>query len=692
MKRALFFASLLAIFAQSCANDFNEENIVPEQKTTIKVAVDLDEETRTYLDADKKIHWAESNEQLNVIYYADDNSASRRQTPTHADYTINENGSILFTADFSTTDGATSYTMGAFYPYAYKSVTSSISLSVPQTQTPTAESFDPATDILVSKEPAVVEGTPETVKLTFARMVAFAKMTIKGIGAGEIIEKVTFSSSAKPVGAVEFKVHEAATVENAKWYNNFEDITITRESWVATGEDVVWMTTVPTDLSGKEFTVTVVTDKYTYAKSVDLTGKSLTFERANVAVFSVAGLERQEKPKAYKLLTDINELNAGDQIVIATKASASSSAKMLSTTASGSSLQHTESMTISDGPEILPANIPVSAAIFDVEVGVSAGTFALKEVNSGYLYGVYDSENWSNTLSFKPEKDASASWDISLASGNVAWIGTFEYDGATTMRYVNYYYSSRFNFSGSTSSVYIYYLDGEASGDEGGEEPVTTPLATPVVTATAEGDVVTVTWAAINGAKDYTVTCGDVTTIVEATTATFEGVAAGTYDVEVVANPEDATINTASEAGMTTVTVEAAADAETQTIEITFPVEGAVSSNTVGTIYEGDVNISSTGSWRTDNVDGRDAIYIGRTTSHELRIEAQNGKTITKITLTAPVGYLLDLKAKESDGFSTQTFASVTEAVWIGQCKSRVVFTAVGTSHSNIGSIVVEYK
>lgn len=244
------------------------------------------------------------------------------------------------------------------------------------------------------------------------------------------------------------------------------------------------------------------------------------------------------------------------------------------------------------------------------------------------------------------------------------------------------------------SSIYIYYLDGESS-DEGGEETTATPLATPVVSATAVDSTVTVTWEAITGAKDYTVTCGEAATTVEATTATFEGVAAGTYNVSVVANPSDTTLNTASEAGTASVKVEGSSSAETQTIEIVFPddfPEGAASSNTVGTIYDGDMLISSTGTWRTDNADGRDAIYIGRTTTNELRIEAKNGKTITKITLTAPVGYLVDLKAKEHDGFTTQTFADTTEAVWSGECTSRVVYTAAGNSHSNIGSIVVEYK
>lgn len=689
MKKVLFIASLLAIVAQSCTKE-DSQNVVAEQKTTIEVVADLGDETRTYYDGDN-IKWAAADEQLNIIYYADDNSSSRRQTATHTDYTIDAEGRILFTADFTTTDGATSYTLGAFYPYAYKSTTSSISLTVPQMQTPTADSYDPATDILVSKEPVTIEGTPESVKFTFARMVAFAKMTLKGIGAGETIEKVTFYSSAKPAGAVEFKVHEAATVENAKWYNNYEEITITRENWVATGEDVVWMTTVPTDLSGTDFTVTVVTDKYTYTKSVDLTDKTLTFERGDVAIFTVNDLQRQEKPKAYKLLTDINELNAGDQILLCTKNTESSSAKLLSTTADGSALKFTQSVTVGAGLEISAEGLPADAAILDVESGATAGTFALKDINKGYLYGSYDSENWSSALNYKDAKDRESSWTISINSSSA--VTAYAYYSDTAYRYLNNYYGSKFNFAGSTSTYYyyIYYIDGESS-DEGGEEPATTPLTTPVVTASASGDVVTVTWEAVAGAANYTVTCGEATTTVDTTTATFEGVAAGTYEVTVVANPADATINTASEAGTASVTVEAAPAGETKSVEIAFPIEGAASGNSVGTIYEGDLLISSTGSWRTDSADGRDCIYIGRTTSNELRIEAQNNKTITKVTLTAPVGYLVDLKAKEYDGYTTQTFTSVTEAVWTGECASRIVWTAAGNSHSNIASIVVEYK
>lgn len=675
MKRVLFLASLLAIVAGGCTKE-DTQNIAAESKTTIKVTAELDEMTRTYVDG-QKIKWSETGEQLNIIYYADDNSSTRRQTATHTDYTIDAGGRIEFSADFSTTDGATSYTLGAFYPYAYKYTTSSINLTVPQEQTPTADSYDPKTDILVSKEPVVVEGTPDKVKFTFARMVAFAKMTLKGIGAGETIQKVTFYSSAKPAGAVDFKVHEAATVENAKWYNNWEDITITRENWVATGEDVVWMTTVPTDLSGTDFTVTVVTDQYTYTKSVDLTDKTLTFERGDVAVFTVKDLQRQEKPKAYKLLTDINELNAGDQILLCTKNTESSSAKLLSTTADGNALKFTSSVTVGAGLEISAEGLPADAAILDVESGATAGTFALKDINKGYLYGTYDSENSSSKLNYKDSKDHEASWTISINSSSA--VTAYAYYSDTAYRYLNNYYGSKFNFAGSTSTYYyyIYYLDGkntDEGGNEGGEEPTTTPLATPVVTASASGDVVTVSWDAVAGAKDYTVTCGTATTTITATTATFEGVAAGTYEVKVVANPTDATLYTASEAGTASVTVEAA-PAQTYMIELVFPFDGVTGGADVGSNISIDDNIymTCTGSWRTIDENDWNGIYMG------------SGKTLTFAAKDSSKYQLTKIELTPVDGYTINTDKG---ALWEGTSGS-VTFTA--KSGTRVASAVVYY-
>lgn len=691
MKKSFISLTAVAAILAGCAQ---ENEYTPSEKThtlTVEVA---DEATKTYVEGEK-IYWHESGEQLNIIYFADE-STTRSQSATHSDYKV-VNNKATFTADFTPTDGAVKYTLGAFYPYADKSTTSSINLTVPQEQTPTATSYDPKADILVSAQPVVTSGLPDKIQFQLVRMVAFAQMTIKGIPEGELINKVIISSPAKPAGAVDFKVHEANTLENAKWYNNYEDITLNMGDKAATGSDVVWFVTVPTDLSGTSLTVKVSTDKNDYIKEIDLTGKTLNFERANIAKFSVSGLSKVEKPKSYKLLTDASDLTPGDIMVISTKGSASSLAYLFGTEASGTEASGTKckvssSTIILDGPEII--EIPENARIFTVESGAAAGTLSFKAAD-GYLYGNYDDVNWTNTIGVKAEKDGEASWTVSVnESNNKAYI----YNSVYNTRCVNCSSSSSsatFNFASPSSSyyVYIYYINGTSAEPE---QPAATPLATPVVTATAAGNTVSATWAAVQGAKDYTVTCGSQISTVTETTTTFSDLDYATeYTVSVVANPADAAVNTVSEAGSVKVTTEAAPAGESQTVTITFPdnfPEGAASGNSVGTIYSGDLIVSSTGSWRTDNPDGRDCIYIGRTTSNELRIEAQNGKIITKVTLTAPVGYLVDLKWKEYDGYTNGKLASVTSGEWTGECKSRIVFTPNGSSHSNIESITVEYR
>ena len=688
MKR--FFAPIiaLAMLTVGCAKEVMP-NVTPEQTSTITIMAEGDN-TRTYVDG-QTIKWHETGEQLNIIYFADE-STTRRQSATHEDYTV-ENNRAMFTADLNKTEGATKYTFGAFYPYAYKSTTSSINLSTLQEQTPTATSYDPKGDILVSREPIVTDELPDKVSFEFARMVAFAKMTLEGIGEGEKIEKIIFSSPAKPAGTVTVKVHEAATVENAVWYNNYEDITLNMGGREATGSDTVWFTTIPTDLSGTSFTVTVTTDKQVYFKEVDLTSKTLKFERANVAVFTVKNLAIQEKPKAYKLLTDVAELNAGDKVIITNRNTASSTAKFLSSTPYDSTkIGLVSSMTITNDIEILETSLTDDVAVFTLEAGATAGTFAFKESNAGYLCGTYDDVNWTNALYYSSTLEAGASWTVELISNGVKMSSCYN---GTNVRYLNNYDNYKFNYASSRSTsyhYYIFYMDGESGGDEP-EQPAVTPLATPVVTATAVGNAITASWTAVEGAANYTVTCGEATTTVASTTATFEGLEYNTtYEVKVVANPDDTTTHSASEAGVATATTESNGAAAVETITLDFKGHTNKSGDSVGTLYDGDILVSSTGSWRTDKADGRDCIYIGRTTSNELRIEAQNGKVITKITMTAPTGYLVDLKGKEYDGYTTTTFASVTTLEWTKECKSKVVFTAAGNSHSNIETITVEYK
>ena len=693
MKKLFISLSAAVAMLAGCAQ---EADYTPAEETvTLQVEVSQPV-TKTYTE-DDKIFWHETGEQINIIYFADE-STTRRQSATHEDYTVVDNR-INFTADLNKTEGASKYTFGAFYPYAYKSTTSSVSLTVPQAQTPTATSYDPAADILVSAQPVVTEGLPNKISFQFSRMVALVNMTVTGITPGEKIEKITVISSAKPAGTVTFKVHEPNTVENAIWYNNYEDITLNMGGRVATGNDDVWFITVPTDLSGKDLTVKVSTDKNDYIKTIDLTGKTLNFERANIARFTVKDLAVAEKPKTYKLLTDVAELNAGDKVVISTRNVATSNTKLLSTAAyDATKIGLVSYVVINDDIEIEENAIPADAAIFTLEAGATPGTFAFKNESKGYLYGTYDDVNWSSALAYSSTMVDGTSWTVELISNGAKMSSC--YDGSN-VRYLNNYDNYKFNFAnsrGTSYHYYIFYMDAEGSDEPSQpEQPVVTPLETPVVTATAEGNTVTASWTAVEGAADYTVTLGSETQTVSATTATFAELEYATeYTVSVVANPADATVNSASEAGTAIVTTEADPNAgAVQTLTLSFPADmpaGATSGNSVGTLCDGDILVSSTGSWRTDKTDDRDCIYIGRTTSGEFRVEAKNGKVITKVTLTAPVGYLVDLKCKEYDGYSTTTFASQTVCEWTGECKSRLVYTPAGNSHTNIQSITIEYR
>ena len=141
-----------------------------------------------------------------------------------------------------------------------------------------------------------------------------------------------------------------------------------------------------------------------------------------------------------------------------------------------------------------------------------------------------------------------------------------------------------------TDGTNLYTVKENTWDNGGGEWSVYTPavvaptaLATPVVEAVVEGNVVTLTWEAIEGAKDYTATYGDKQLVVEGTTAIFDAVV-GTLTATVVANPADETKNTASEAGTVEVTVEAPAVKYTTVAEFLAAAEDDTIYTLKGTI------------------------------------------------------------------------------------------------------------
>ena len=66
MKKILYIVLFTALALQGC-NTESVDSMSKLTKSTIRIVTEIDD-TRTYLGDDNKIHWAESGEQLNIIY------------------------------------------------------------------------------------------------------------------------------------------------------------------------------------------------------------------------------------------------------------------------------------------------------------------------------------------------------------------------------------------------------------------------------------------------------------------------------------------------------------------------------------------------------------------------------------------------------------------------------------------------
>lgn len=148
----------------------------------------------------------------------------------------------------------------------------------------TSAAYDEGADILVSKAVSTFDGE-NGVLLQFKREVAIAKMTLKGLDPGEVVNHVTVSSTADIAGSygvsgwsstkTSLDIYSELAIEETEGYS-----IVANEA----GEAVVWFTCIPqTDAT---FTVKVVAaDGDTYTKTFS---KTITLTRGDVKAFGVA--------------------------------------------------------------------------------------------------------------------------------------------------------------------------------------------------------------------------------------------------------------------------------------------------------------------------------------------------------------------------------------------------------------------
>lgn len=167
------------------------------------------------------------------------------------------------------------------------------------------EAYAEDADILVSKAISSFDEN-KAVQLQFKREVAIAKMTLKGLDAGEVVNHITVSSTADIAGSYGVEGWKS-TKTSLDIYSELAMEVPEGYSIVANeaGEAVVWFTCIPQ----AEATLTVkveAADGDTYTKEFS---KPITLSRGDVKPFSVA-MEKDAKQPIVLYCSDITSSNS----------------------------------------------------------------------------------------------------------------------------------------------------------------------------------------------------------------------------------------------------------------------------------------------------------------------------------------------------------------------------------------------
>lgn len=272
----------------------SEPEVAPEMQP-IRLELTAGTTTRTEIGPDNKISWSDTGETLKVLEQVGDATFSALDND---DYTKDPtSGKASFSVALPVKTG-TSFRYATLHPKAAYVTSSNTNLAaikfeVPDIQLPTATSFDPDADILVSKT-ITTEAQPTSLSLQFGRIIAIGKMRLTNLAveSDETISDITFTAPGKVVtgrGKFNFETGRILTdqwgyVEEGKDY-----VSMLYDGIAASAAFDAWFTCAPLSIAADEtFTVKVTTSRGTYTRSVTIpAGGGLNFTLGDLTTFSV---------------------------------------------------------------------------------------------------------------------------------------------------------------------------------------------------------------------------------------------------------------------------------------------------------------------------------------------------------------------------------------------------------------------
>lgn len=545
MKKLFFFSvlALSAVLFASCNKEMTNPDEPAQEGRVVNFTINVGApETKTYFEHDgvnnKYVPKWNNGDQIGVFFnsWVADASLATSFTNTAAD-----GATATFTG--TGTVNVDEQTIYAFYPasaFAKAFKDTVLGFTIPQTQTPTATSFDPAADILVNVPYDIVISAAdvEINDMQFRRVGSILKIVLSDGTDGHILGEdnvktltlATNMTDGALTGRYRYDFGNERRYYKDGSYNEHMTIKnpdvradLTANPIAINGSNAIYLIVNPCQLdNGSELTLTIGTNKHNITKTITLS-KDITFPAGAMAELqislkstdTIAEFSTAPTGTGWYRVDNAAWLAAGDRVVIA----AAGSAYALSTTQNTNNRAATA---ITKGTDGSYGTLETTDAVqvFVLEEGSVDDSFAFWNDNgtnaNKYIYAASSS---SNHLKTQATKNANASFVISVdGSGNA----TITAQGSYTHNLLKY---------NSASEIFSCYLSGQDNVAIykyfGGSTPTCT---TPVISL----DGATVTITSTGGASIYYTTNGDTpTTSSTAYSAPFD--IAGSCTVKAIA-------------------------------------------------------------------------------------------------------------------------------------------------------------
>lgn len=492
-----------------------EKITMPETDTVEMTIIAGSDETKTVLGADGAVTWSTTGEKLAVIeqsYVGETPSVAKATSKDGV--TSDEGATMSFGVELKAKE-ADSFNYYALYPNsAYVSSSNTdvekFKVALTSTQTPTATSFGPEADILVSKAVIGEAAQPTELKLQFARVIAVGKMTIKDLNTTENVKKVTFTAAGKPVtGRSYIDLTTAAGVTYGYSGQGVDNVVLDYSGkTIAANGMTAYFTCWPFELAaGESFSVVVETENYTFTKDIPLAeGKSLAFKVGRASAFNVnfTGIEGVKKEQTWTW-------TAASKEDLGTSKSYSATLNEKAWTVTRSNVVYTgfSSSCIQLGSKSGAETVTLTSNAF-------TGTVKSVAVECSSYNGAHTVDITVGGTSYA-SKVSTDSWTT---------VGTVSGTGTSSGEIV-------IKFNAGSRALYIKSISvtyAASGSSEGGSDPV--KLATPSVSCNAKtANSLTFSWEAVANASDYQVSTDGGTTYSStqnATSYTWTGLSAST--------------------------------------------------------------------------------------------------------------------------------------------------------------------